>query len=429
MDSHLILEKIDSCLKDAKKHGLQKKGLTFPIDPALVEDDELRDICSRLASFFDMLNEAFHYSEQLAQGNLQVNASRANIFTMSLKGLHASLTHLTWQVNQVAKGDLNQQVYFLGEFSNSFNDMIDSLREKQILEQKLKIITDVLGEGLFLVDSDGKIIFSNPEALKLLGYTFNEIEGALIHIGIFKQLPDGTIFQPGENPLCNAIQIGNDYNESNGVFTCKSGFMIPVMVSSRPVYKNDTLDGAVITFRDITEQKKNLETLETINRLLEKQALTDALTGIHNRMKFDKILTSEIQRAQRNNSILSLIIFDIDHFKQVNDTYGHSAGDNVLIRLTRLITCNIRVIDFFARWGGEEFVVLSPGTGLDGVIQLAEKLRGKVEGYNFKEPGKITLSFGVTTFHDGDTDTVLINRADNALYRAKESGRNQVQYN
>ncbi len=265
--------------------------------------------------------------------------------------------------------------------------------------------------------------------MKLLGYTFNEIEGALIHNGIFKQLPDGTIFQPGENPLWNAIQIGNDYNESNGVFTCKSGFMIPVMISSRPVYKNDTLDGAVITFRDITEQKKNLESLETINRLLEKQALTDALTGIHNRMKFDKILTSEIQRAQRNNSVLSLIIFDIDHFKQVNDTYGHSAGDNVLIRLTRLITSNIRVIDFFARWGGEEFVVLSPGTDLDGAIQLAEKLRGKVEGYNFKEPGKITLSFGVTTFHDGDTDTVLINRADDALYRAKESGRNQVQYN
>lgn len=428
MNSRQILEKIDTAFKEALQHGPRKEGLIFPIDLEEIENDELRAICSRLASIFDMINEACHYSDQLAQGNLEAKASRTNIFTMSLKGLQANLAHLTWQVNQVADGDLNQQVYFLGEFSNSFNHMINSLREKQVLEQRLKIITDVLGAGLLLVDPGGKIIIANPEALKLLDYTFDEIEGTRIHDVIHRQLPDSSIFRPGENPLRDAVETGKDYDDDDGVFTCKSGLMIPVMISSRPVYKNDTLDGTVITFRDITDQKKYLHSLETINKLLERQALTDALTGINNRMYFDKTLADEIQRAQRNKSPLSLIIFDIDHFKKVNDGYGHSAGDNVLIRLTRLITANIRVIDFFARWGGEEFVILTPGTGPDGVMQFAEKLRSKVESFNFKEPEKITLSFGVTTFIDGDNDTALINRADDALYRAKEDGRNQVRY-
>ncbi len=423
-----ILEEINACLETAMAHGLGTKGLIFPIDPIRVEDEALKAICNRLVTVFDMINESYQYADCLAQGDLNAKSSRNNIFAMPLKGLQASLAHLTWQTRQVAQGDLNQQVDFLGEFSDSFNSMIMSLREKKIIEQRLKLITDVLGEGVFLVDSDGKIIFVNPETICLLGYRFDEMEGVPIHELIYKQQADGTLFKSGENPLSSAIASGNDYNNDDGVFTCKSGFLMPISFVCRPVFNDDSLDGAVIAFRDITVQKQHLHSLDAINKLLLTQANTDALTGIFNRMKFNKTLTSEITRAKRYKAPLSLILFDIDHFKQVNDTYGHLSGDNVLKHLAKLITINLRGIDIFARWGGEEFVVLAPVTPLDDAIQLADKLRNKIENYDFPEPKNITASFGVTTFRDGDNNITLVNRADEALYRAKHGGRNQVVY-
>lgn len=303
--------------------------------------------------------------------------------------------------------------------------MINSIREKKIIEQQFKLITEVLGEGVFLVDYSGKILFSNPESNRLLGYSSDEIEGVLIQEVIHRQQLDGTLYKPEENLLFDAINIGADYNDE-GAFTCKSGLLMPVTIACRPVIKDDTLNGAVIAFRDNTEQKEYEQSLETINKLLETQATTDALTGIFNRVKFDQALITEISKAERYNSPLSIVIFDIDHFKKVNDTYGHSTGDNVLIRLTRLVGVNIRKTDIFARWGGEEFVIQVPGVPLAQAVIFADKLRRKVEEFNFTEPRNLTLSFGVAAFQHGDNSTTLINRADKALYRAKESGRNQV---
>ncbi len=411
----------------AMQSGLGKKGLIFPFDPNGIADEGLRDMCNRLSAIYDMINESYRYAEQLAQGNLKARTSRTNIFAMPLKGLQANLVHLTWQANQVAKGDLNQQVHFLGDFSDSFNHMITSIREKRVLEQRFKLITEVVGEGIFLVDSEGKIIFANPEVNRLLKYNFDEIKGLFIQEAVHKQQLDGTFYKPIENPLYIAITSGNTYN-GEGAFTCKSGFLMAVMIACRPVFKDDVLDGAVIAFRDITEQKQYLQSLETINKLLETQATTDALTGIYNRIKLNRSLTMEIARSERYQSPLSLIIFDIDHFKKVNDTYGHSAGDNVLKCLAKLIETNIRETDIFARWGGEEFLILAPGLSMVEAVKFADKLRNKIEEFDFKNPQKITSSFGVASYKKGDSSTPLINRADAALYRAKESGRNQVQY-
>lgn len=406
--------------------SLGKHGLVFPIDPGAIDDEYLKEICRRFEAIFDMINESYHYSERLAQGDLKSKVSRSNIFAMPLKGLQASLNHLTWQARQISEGDLNQQVDFLGEFSESFNQMISSLREKKIIEQRLKQITDVLAEGVFLVDSQGKIIFANPKAIRLMGYRFEEIQGCPIHEIIHKQKPDGTLYKTEKNPLFVAIKSGENYNNDDGVFTCKSGFLMPVSIACRVVFKADTWDGAVIAFRDITEQKKHLQTLEAINTLLEKQAITDPLTGIYNRIKFNQSLAFEMKRAERYNTPMALIMFDIDHFKKVNDTYGHSAGDNVLKSLTKLVSANIRKIDVFARWGGEEFVIQAPGTSLDDAKKLAEKLRTKIEAYDFIEPKNITASFGISIFQSGDDNITVINRADEALYRAKHGGRNQV---
>lgn len=168
--------------------------------------------------------------------------------------------------------------------------MIESLKEKQVLEERMKVITDVLGEGLLFFDNDGKVLFANPGALTLMEYQFEEIE-SLNAINFFH------ISTSGENLFQGSISKGLDYNENDGV------------------------------------QKSGKEVL------------------------------------------LSLILCDIDHFKQVNDQSGHPACDKILKRLAKLVSANIRSIDFFARWGGEEFVILSPGTDSKGAALLVDKTR------------------------------------------------------
>lgn len=137
MGSDQVLNQINTYFKEVLHRGLGKKGLIFPIDLNRVEDDNLKEICSRLAVIFEMINESYQCSGQLSQGKLDSQVSRTNIFGMPLKALQASLAHLTWQVNQVADGDLSQKVHFLGSFSNSFNRMISSLKKKKILEQQI----------------------------------------------------------------------------------------------------------------------------------------------------------------------------------------------------------------------------------------------------------------------------------------------------
>ena len=426
MGPYQILEELHHYLQEAMKKGLGRRGLDFPIDPNDVPEENIRQMCLGLAELFEMINESYRFSEQLSKGDLKAQVSRSNIFAMPLKGLQASLMHLTWQAKQVAAGDLNQQVQFLGEFSDSFNHMINSLREKQVLEHRFKLITEVIGEGILLVDPDGKVIFSNPEAYLMLGYQSDQLLGALMHQLVFKQQPDGTLFDQEENPLLTAIRSGDTYNQE-GVFTCESGMLLPVMITSRPIIKDDIIDGAVIAFRDISEQKKYLQSLETINTLLEKQATTDGLTGIYNRIKFNDVLTNEIARAERYDSVLTLILLDIDHFKSINDSYGHSAGDQVLKRLAQLVSSSIRETDTFARWGGEEFVLSAPGIISSEATQFVDRIRQKIEECDFQIPPRVTASFGVSFLHQGDTVSTLTNRADVALYRAKERGRNRVE--
>ncbi len=151
----------------------------------------------------------------------------------------------------------------------------------------------------------------------------------------------------------------------------------------------------------------------------------DALTGALLKDAFNEICGIKIIEAKHLNEPLSLVIFDIDHFKKINDTHGHLQGDEVLRELSRIVRDNIRQKEYFVRWGGEEFVLLLPGTGLQGAKMVAEKIRRIVESTPFSI-GKVTCSFGVTTLKKDDTIQSFLHRADEALYEAKESGRNQV---
>lgn len=152
----------------------------------------------------------------------------------------------------------------------------------------------------------------------------------------------------------------------------------------------------------------------------------DTLTNIYTRDTFTQELVREMELVDRYGGDLGLIMFDIDYFKYVNDTYGHSVGDEVLIELTKLIKDAIRNVDLFARWGGEEFMIIAPQTNLKEAYQLAERLRTTIDTYCFKRINDLSCSFGVTTYSTEDSLNDLIKKVDSALYRAKETGRNKV---
>ncbi len=166
--------------------------------------------------------------------------------------------------------------------------------------------------------------------------------------------------------------------------------------------------------------------LEIKNRTLLKLANTDHLTKINNRKSIEKCLKKELKRAERYNRQLSLIMLDVDDFKKINDTYGHSAGDKVLRQLSKIISSAIRDTDHFGRWGGEEFIIVLTETDLENAVILAKKIRMLLSTAEFEGCDKVTCSIGVTQYLHGDDYDTLINHADVAMYKAKNSGKDKV---
>lgn len=284
-------------------------------------------------------------------------------------------------------------------------------------EEILRSITDSVQDAVVMIDHHGNVNYWNPAAAQIFGYRTEEITGRSFHelavparyleahhaaFPKFAQTGDGALI--GKMTEVQAQR--------------KDGTEFPVELSVGSIkIKNEW--HAIATIRDITLRKQ-------AEAHLQQLATTDTLTGIFNRRRFNELLEADIARHQRYHSPLSLIFFDIDHFKQVNDTYGHQAGDQVLVQLTALVSGSIRTTDALARWGGEEFIILTSGCNLDCARQLAEKLRMAIERLSLPEVGLITCSFGVAEFREGDDQDALVKRVDQCLYQAKESGRNRV---
>ena len=175
--------------------------------------------------------------------------------------------------------------------------------------------------------------------------------------------------------------------------------------------------------------KKELRIIELIEKL-NKQATTDPLTGVYNRRFFMDSCQKNIALAKRKKEPLSILMIDIDHFKQINDTYGHAIGDEVIQKLSSIMQESQRKSDVIARYGGEEFLILLPDTPYERAKEVAQKLRKKVEEsfvetHNGKKV-RFSVSIGVATIHKEDSYETLMHNADKALYQAKESGRNRV---
>ncbi len=172
--------------------------------------------------------------------------------------------------------------------------------------------------------------------------------------------------------------------------------------------------------------KQAQKDIEEKNKALKQLALTDNLTGLFNRRKLEELLQIELDRKERFERDFCISILDIDHFKWVNDNFGHQKGDSVLVEISELLVSSLRKTDYVGRYGGEEFIIIFPESNIEAVTTLTEALRLKVANHDFDEISNQSASFGLTLSQSGDTIETIIARADDALYQAKEGGRNKV---
>ena len=212
-------------------------------------------------------------------------------------------------------------------------------------------------------------------------------------------------------------QKGMDYNLAWKISIAAIFLIILVIYWNRKIIKaNDLLKNAK---KDIEEK----------NKLLEKLSITDELTKIYNRRKLDELLQSELNRCERFSHTFSVAILDIDHFKKINDTYGHQMGDKVLIEIADTLKTHMRKTDYVGRFGGEEFVIICPESDKNGIYKLMENIRKDIQNHDFKGVGQVTASFGISILKEKDNIESLLKRADIALYQAKAAGRNKVVVN
>lgn len=375
---------------------------------------ELSDIQDKFIRLSSLLQELKLFAVRLASGDVNApTPGRENYIAAGLKQLQAQMLHLTWQAQRVAQGDYRQQIDFMGDFSRAFNEMVsqlatreDNLRAQQEVMEK---IFNVIEPILVVNDDDvNEILYANEMAV--LRFAVNE--------GVVNTLPEvlSDIF---------ALTPGNLEHQ---VLDIASGKWYGVLVYT--LSWGERNKARIYYCRDITAHKARENTLKTA-------ANTDKLTGIDNRRAFDKSYARQWESCAKTHKPLSLVMFDLDHFKRFNDTYGHPEGDKVLVHFGSILRQHIgRKEDITARYGGEEFIAALPMTSQENAMALAGKIcrlaRQRPVVIRDQDGSAvevtITASAGVSTIIPAaDTSpALLIQAADYALYQAKAAGRDRV---
>ncbi len=285
-------------------------------------------------------------------------------------------------------------------------------------------VLDHLSEGVYIVNLERKIFYWNQPAAAITGFSAEEV----VHFHCYNNILDHR--DENMQPLCQggcalswALEKGTPIEKS--VFLRhKEGHRIPVEIKVAPVLDGDGgVVGAVEIFSDASAHFR----LEQINKQLRRMIRVDLLTRIPNRRAILEALEREFQRYRRYGTPFSVIFVDIDHFKQVNDGFGHVAGDKTLRWFAGEISRRLRKSDIMGRYGGEEFLILLPATGSPQAVKTAEDLRADIEAAPCPATEKrLTASFGVTGIREGDSVESLLERVDAALYSSKREGRNRV---
>ncbi len=296
----------------------------------------------------------------------------------------------------------------------------DENKNLNLANQKLKNIIDSQNSLIVIVDNEN-MLEVNAKVLEFFGFTsleemkiHNQCSSICkcfvrhkdyFHLGL---VPEGESWIDSLKSLPEKKQIVNMIGKD-----------MEAKAFQAKINKYASNSNSIITFSDITD-------IIIEQKLLEHKALHDKLTNIYNRQKIDEVLSKVCQFSSRRKEEVSIIMFDIDHFKSVNDTYGHDVGDEILINLANLIKDKIRDDDIFGRWGGEEFILIMRHANLEDAYSKAQRLKTAIQEREHAGLPKITASFGVTTLQKEDSPKTLLKRADIALYDAKSNGRNCV---
>jgi len=325
---------------------------------------------------------------------------------------------IKWCVGNVISITFGEQKGVLGYFM----DITPQKRlEEELMREKshLSLMLEGIPAGAFLINRERKIIQQNQSAERLFGSKVGQYCWEGIHKLKFISEKEREFYLKTGRPLsgtkcyfCQADEALKEDKPKRDIIKLDDTFWETWWVPlDRDLYLHYAMD--------VTYYKKLEEELYQLS-------ITDPLTGAYNRRYFFQRLEEEIERVKRGGNTFSLALFDLDNFKDFNDTYGHQAGDRVLQFVVDVTKRRLRKIDLLARFGGEEFTILFPNTSLKDATKVCEQLRKKLEGGETLLPRLVTASFGVTEYRDGDTPDSILKRADDLMYEAKRKGKNQV---
>lgn len=359
----------------------------------------------------------------------------AGALTVYLRATVATpLRDLTRAAERIAGGQYRMQVPVRGQdeiarMSERFNDLSSRLADvMEDLEQRVAertadaeaardyfhSIFESSPVGIIFIDGDRRIQQFNSAFQALVDCKASAIAGASPAV-FYKNVEEARRVGRNAYPI---LKSGGTY-EAVVTLARSDGTAIITSVMGRAVNPDVLHEGFIWVLQDITEQKR-------LENEMARLATHDHLTGSYNRLKIVEALEQTAREADRYARPFSVMLFDIDNFKAVNDTHGHTAGDRVLKQLTATVEETLRDTDFLGRWGGEEFLVVAPHTAHEGARTLAERIRMAVAASNFRDIDGITISIGVAEYRPGETLEQLEERADRLLYKAKKTGRNRV---
>ena len=287
-------------------------------------------------------------------------------------------------------------------------------------------LLDSLYDGVYFVDSERRITYWNQGAEQLTGYSCSEAVGRLCFDNFLMHVDEeGCALCFGGCPLAATI-VDGERREAEIYLRHKLGHRVPIWVRVAPIKDNaGRIVGAVEVFSDISAKKQ----IERRAGELESLAFRDALTGVPNRLYLELKVEQAIQEVEQLGRIIGLLMIDVDHFKQVNDTYGHETGDATLRTVCNTLTHNMRPGDTVGRWGGEEFLTLAVDVSASGLATFAERCRHLIAESAVSIGSKhlqVTASLGATLLQHGESAETAIQRADELMYKSKIAGRNRT---
>ncbi|MDD4351393.1 MAG: sensor domain-containing diguanylate cyclase [Candidatus Gracilibacteria bacterium] len=295
------------------------------------------------------------------------------------------------------------------------------------IENRCLEIVENLPVGVYETDPEGRVIYANAAMVQLFGYeSIAELtEGSVQDLYVYPAQREELLRTARENGKVEKMELW--LTKKDGTF-----FWCSCTLRARRDEAGNivSLQGCLIDITSEVRVRRERQVMQNLllrkNKELEELSVKDQLTGLSNRRRLEEVLQEKLKMHHRYANKTSIVFLDIDHFKLINDTYGHGAGDKVLRHLAQILKNNCRDLDVVARYGGEEFCVVCPETEIVGALKLAERLREQV-ALNLKcEDRGVTISIGVAEICREDTLDGILKKADDALYKAKNSGRNKV---